>query len=427
MDTNNSTSSGRGITSQQAGILLKQNGPNELPSQKDRGLLHTIRSVIKEPMFMILVAAGVIYLILGEIQDALLLSSFIVFVLGVTIYQERKTERAVAALRKLSSPRATVIRDGKEVRIPSREIVPGDTVIVKTGDRIPADGYCTNADNFLVDESVLTGESLPVGKRVWEDQDSDKHLRPGGENQPLLWAGTLVNQGRAELTVTATGTRSVMGKIGVSLGTIEDEETLLRKEIQRLVKIFVVIGAVLCLSIVLYWAFFRESLLAGILAGLTLSMSMLPEEFPVVLTIFFTLGAWRLAKKNVLVRKTAIIETLGAATTLCVDKTGTITANTLTLDFIFMKGQRIPLTAKMIPSDAKDVLHTARLASALNPSGSLEKTIKNETDKRFPRLGKRSRRLDEGERISDDEGISCCCFIVAKSHRSNYWDSKRST
>jgi Ca2+-transporting ATPase len=363
-----------GLTSVQAKARLVKDGYNELPSQKDKNWVSVLLRVLSEPMLALLLAAGLLYVLLGEIQDTLLLSSFIVFVIGITFYQERKTEKALQALKNLTSPRALVIRDGTEAHIPGREVVVGDIVIVREGDRIPADSYVLKEDNLQTDESMLTGESLAVGKNVWKE---DQEFQNDEEKRNVTaFSGTLVVSGWATLRVYATGVSTQMGVIGKSLVTIVDEKTLLHKETSVIVRYAAFLGIVLCFVVVVLWAITRGNWIEGLLVGLTLSMSMLPEEFPVVLTIFFALGAWRLSKKHVLTRTPAVIETLGAATILCVDKTGTLTQNKMQLSRIFCKGNSIELHKnEEVYTDGETVLRYAFLASDSHPFDPLEKEI----------------------------------------------------
>lgn len=307
----------QGLTQKQATRLLEKNGYNELPSAKPKTLMSFLLEIIKEPMISLLLAATIIYFTLGDKAEAGLLSLSIIGVMAISIYQERKTEKSLQALTQLSSPRAIVVRDGKEKRIAGREVVVGDLIILVEGDRIPADASLLEATNLNVDESLLTGESRPVTKSV--------------EDNNRVFSGSMAISGHGLAVVTATAMGTELGKIGKSLSGIEIEKTLLQKEINTLVKWLATVGMILCLILVAYYVISRGHFIEGILAGLTLAIGIIPEEFPVVLLIFLSMGAWRLAKHNVLARRTATIETLGAATVLCVDKTGTITENKMTI------------------------------------------------------------------------------------------------
>ena len=263
--------------------------------------------------------------------------SFVILIIGITVYQEQKTERALEALRNLSSPRALVIRDGEQKRIPGREVVCGDMLILAEGDRVPADGVLLFSNNVQVDESLLTGESVPVRKIPWSR--GMRTDRPGGDDQPTVFSGTLVVQGQGLAEVRATGPRTEMGKIGAVLQTVERGDTRLKTEIARIVRTIAIVGLFLCVTIVVVYGLTRGNWLEGFLAGITLAMAILPEEFPVVLTVFLALGAWRISRKNVLTRQVSAIETLGSATVLCVDKTGTLTENRMAVQKYFAGGQ----------------------------------------------------------------------------------------
>jgi Ca2+-transporting ATPase len=318
-----------GLSAGEAIDRFKSEGPNELPSRETRQIWAIIAEVIREPIFILLVVAGSLYFVLGDIEEGGLLLFFVFVIIGITVYQERKTERALGALRSLSSPRALVIRDGALVRIPGREVVRGDLLFVSEGDRVAADALLLTATNLSVDESLLTGESAPVRKLPRKGTPFSRH--PGGDDQPFLYSGSLVVQGQGIADVQATGVSTEMGKIGKALQSLEPEETRLHAETSRIVRGIAFIGLVLFVLIVVVYGLTQESFVQGLLAGITLAMAILPEEFPVVLTIFLALGAWRLSRINVLARHVPAIETLGATTVLAVDKTGTLTLNRMTV------------------------------------------------------------------------------------------------
>ena len=367
----------RGLTDEESFRRLSEEGPNELPSAKRRGLLHIGLEVIREPMFILLLACGSLYLLLGDVKEALLLLGFVFVVAGITFLQERKTERALEALRDLSSPRALVIRSGEQKRIAGREVVRGDLLLLSEGDRVPADSIVISSTSTSVDESLLTGESIPVSKAP---ADGSIDLgRPGGDNTPFLFSGTLVVQGQAIAEVRATGPRTEMGKIGKALQTLEVENTPLQRQTGRLVKVFALIGLGMCSALVLVLGLTRGDWLKGLLAGLTLGMAMLPEEFPVVLTIFLALGAWRLSRHNVLTRRIPAVETLGATTALCVDKTGTLTLNQMTVADLAVNGEVLEISAKgtSLPEKFHPVVEFAILASPADPFDPMEKAMKD--------------------------------------------------
>lgn len=364
-----------GLSEEQAARRLAEEGPNELPSARRKSTLHIAGEVAREPMFLLLVACGSLYLFLGERQEAGMLLGFVFLVMGITIYQERKTERALEALRDLSSPRALVIREGIQRRIPGREVAPGDVVVVSEGDRIPADACLLASVSLSVDESMLTGESVPVRKSPQEEAVRDG--KPGGDDSPLLFSGTLVVRGQGIAEVTATGFRTEIGKIGKALQSLKEGETLLQRETERIVKIFSVIGVASCALLILIYGVTRGNWIEGILAGIALAMATLPEEFPVVLTIFLAMGAWRIAREGVLTRRVAAVETLGAASVLCVDKTGTLTQNRMVLGGLWGSGDNplFELKSDDLSETAHVLLEHGILASQKDPFDPMERAI----------------------------------------------------
>ena len=365
-----------GLSQNEAERKLAAEGYNELPESKRRSTLWIVFEVIHEPMFILLVASGLIYFVLGDVTEGIMLMSFVFVIIGITVYQEQKTERALEALRNLSSPRALVIRDGEQKRIAGREVVTGDMLILVEGDRIPADGILLSANNVSVDESLLTGESVPVRKISWT---AGVHAdRPGGDDQPFVYSGTLVVQGQGIAEVKSTGARTEMGKIGTVLQTVERGETRLKGEISRIVRTIAIVGIFLCTIIVVVYGLSRGNWIEGLLAGITLAMAILPEEFPVVLTIFLALGAWRISRKNVLTRQVPAIETLGSATVLCVDKTGTLTQNRMTVQSFFAGGQLCEHDATGKNSVAEichELAEFAILACKKDPFDPMEKAL----------------------------------------------------
>ena len=351
----------KGLLEKEAKENLEKYGFNELPSEKRRSIFVILLKVLKEPMLLLLLASGLIYLLLGDIKDSLILLSFIFLMIGMTFYQERKTERALESLKDLASPMAYVLREGQRERIKSREVVRDDILILQEGDRIPADAVILSSVNLTIDESLLTGESLSVTKSEWDGKQ--KLNQPGGDNQPFVYAGTMVTSGTGFAKVLQIGINTQMGKIGKSLQTIKQEDTLLKKETAKIVRSFAIMGISFCVLLVLVYGFVKSDFMGGILYGLTLSMSILPEEFPVVLIVFLAVGAWRISRYKVLTRNTQVIETLGACTVLCVDKTGTLTKNIMSL------GEVVGIK--------KNVLNCAFLASKQEPFDPIEKEIKN--------------------------------------------------
>jgi Ca2+-transporting ATPase len=365
----------RGLAEEEAAERLRLDGHNELPSTKRRSILAIAFEVLREPMFLLLVACGTIYLLLGDVQEALLLLGFVFVIMGITLYQERKTERALEALRDLSSPRALVIRDGVEKRIAGRDVVHGDTLVVTEGDRVPADAILLSAVNLSVDESLLTGESVPVRKIAAEE--IAPMSQPGGDDLPFVFSSTLVVQGHGIALVQATGIHTQIGKIGKALQTVEQEDTLLQKDTGRLVRNMAFVGLALCVLVVVVYGLTRGSWLQGFLAGITLAMATLPEELPVVLTVFLALGAWRISRKHVLTRRVPAIETLGSATVLCVDKTGTLTLNRMAVSQLCANGQHLDVhrPETRMPEPFHELVEYSVLASQEDPFDPMERAI----------------------------------------------------
>ncbi len=366
----------KGLTSDEAAEKIRTGGYNELPDAKKHGIFGIIVEVIKEPMFVLLVASGLIYFILGDMTEGIMLMSFVFVIIGITVYQEQKTERALEALRNLASPRALVIRDGEQKRIAGREVVTGDMLILVEGDRIPADGVLISSNNVSVDEALLTGESVPVRKISWTAGEHTE--RPGGDDQPFVYSGTLVVQGQGLVEVKSTGARTEMGKIGTVLQTVEQDETRLKGEIARIVRTIAIVGIFLCTIIVVVYGISPGNWIEGLLAGIILAMAILPEEFPLVLTIFLALGAWRISRKNVLTRQVPAIETLGSATVLCVDKTGTLTQNRMTVQSFFAGGQLCDHDAtgkNSVDEICHEVAEFAILACKKDPFDPMEKAL----------------------------------------------------
>ncbi|MFH1470959.1 MAG: cation-translocating P-type ATPase [Candidatus Micrarchaeota archaeon] len=364
----------KGLSESEAAELLKKHGPNELPSSKPRGILHIALEVAKEPMFLLLIAGGLLYLWIGEPKDAAMLFFFVFVVMGITFYQERKTERALEALRDLSSPRALVIRGGEQRRIAGKEVVIGDTLVLVEGDRVPADAVVIVCSNLTVDESLLTGESVPVRKANWDGKE-DKKI-PGGDGLPFIYSGSLVVSGRAVAKVLSIGFETELGKIGKALGSIETERSLLHKETDELVKKLALFGLALCLLVVITYGLVKSDWREGLLAGITTAMAVLPEEFPVVLTVFLALGAWRMSKRNVLASRAPAIETLGSATVLCVDKTGTLTMNQMSVAKLSCNGHAWAQEEGNLPEEFHELLEFGILACQKDPFDPMERAVR---------------------------------------------------
>ena len=305
-----------GLREDEAQRRLQRDGPNDIEPARRRSLVRRVLGLLAEPMFALLLAAVLIYLLLGDLGEGLTLAVFVLAVLALTLVQEGRADRSIEALRRLSEHRVQLIRGGVVVERPAREVVQGDVLLLAEGRRVAADGVLLQADNLQLDESLLTGESLPVSK----------HL--GGEPaNARLFAGTHVVRGQGLMQVQATGARTEVGQIGRSLQDIEPQPTPLQRQTAALVRVLAILALLLCAAMVLIEGLRSGQWLPALLVGIAAAMAMLPEEYPVVLAIFPALGARRLARHGVLTRRIQAIETLGATTVLCADKTGTITQN----------------------------------------------------------------------------------------------------
>ncbi len=355
---------------------IAKEGYNELPSSKPKSILALAWGVVKEPMFLLLVACGTLYLVLGDIQEGIMLLGFVLVIMGIEFYQEKKTEKALDALKDLASPRALVIREGCEKRIAGRDVVTDDLIILQEGDRVPADATVLYSVNLLADESLLTGESVPVRKSEWNG--TDKNTQPGGDDLPFVYSGSMIVQGNGIVKVTAIGSNTEIGKIGKALESVAEEPTKLKTEMSVLVRRLAIIGVSLCMVVILVFTLTRGDLLKGFLAGITLAMAMLPEEFPVVLSIFMALGAWRMSKKNVLTRKPSAVETLGSATVLCTDKTGTLTQNKMTVTRLYNGSEFFKVNrSTKFPEEFHEIIEYGILSSQTNPFDPMERAITN--------------------------------------------------
>jgi P-type Ca2+ transporter type 2C len=370
----------QGLSESAARSRLKTEGFNELPRSERRTSFRIFLEVLREPMLALLLASAFIYLFLGDLRETLILFAFATMSVAITVVQETRTERVLEALRDLTSPRALVIRDGDRKRVAGREVVRGDLVILSEGDRVPADVRLLEANDLHTDESLLTGESVPVRKssQVLLD-DGLSTGRPGGEDLPFAFSGSMVVRGTAVAEVIATGPRSEIGKIGQSILSLETEAPRLQTQTRKVVALFAIGGSAVSIAAILLYGFTRGGWLDAILAGIALGMSMLPAEFPVVLTVFMAMGAWRISRARVLTRRAAAIETLGSATVLCTDKTGTLTQNRMTVvelrsaqGSVWKQKYGDPET---IPLAFHSLVESSVLASARDPFDPMEKAF----------------------------------------------------
>ncbi|MHB1143943.1 MAG: cation-translocating P-type ATPase [Thiobacillus sp.] len=355
---------------------LATEGANALPDGGPHGTAAMLLEVIREPMFLLLIAAAAVYLVLGDLHEALMLLFFVAVVVGITLYQSHKTERVLQALRDLTSPRALVLRDGEKQRIAGREVVRGDIVMLAEGDRVPADALLLMCNGLQVDESLLTGEAAPVRKSVGEGRAFT--ARPGGDDLPTVYSGTLVVQGQGIARITATGPRTEIGRIGKSLQALRPEPSPVQRQVRRMMWAFALLGTVLCGVVVVLYGLTRDAWLEALLAGITLAISLLPQEFLVVLTVFLALGGWRISRSRVLTRRIPALETLGAATILCADKTGTITENRMTVTQLVTPDANYAVDygqVNALPEAFHELVEFSVLASMVDPFDPMEKAF----------------------------------------------------
>lgn len=363
-----------GLADSEAAARLRADGPNELARRGRRSALRVAADVLREPMLALLLVGGAIYLALGDRMEALVLLLLASLSVTITVVQETRSERALEALRDLASPRALVIRSGRRQRIAGRDVVAGDLLVVGEGDRVPADGWIIEDHGLRADESLLTGESLAVAKTAVSGGLAGALPRAGGDDASCLYAGTLIVGGNALCRVAATGMRTEMGRIGQSLARIDSETPRLQRQTRRLVLGFAAFAFIACLALLLFYGLHEGEWLAGALAGVALGMSLLPEEFPVVLSVFLAMGAMRLSRVRVLARRIAAIETLGSTTVLCTDKTGTLTQNRMQLARLQLPdGRRFDAQSPAQPPGAfRSLAEIGLMASAPEPVDPME-------------------------------------------------------
>ena len=381
-----------GLPAAEAARRLREDGPNSIPSARRAGIARIALEVLREPMLLLLCAASALYLVIGDLTEALILATSMLVVIGISVGQRVKTERALEALRDLSSPRARVVRDGVQQRVPGTDVVRGDVLVLSEGDRVAADGVLLAANDLAADESLLTGESLPAEKNL-----------SGADRAERVFSGTLIVRGHGYAEVVATGARSELGRIGRMLGEIEPERTSLETETRRIVRVVAAFAVSLSALVAVLYMVLRGGWVDGVLSGLTLAMAILPEEFPVVLTVFLALGAWRIARRDVLTRRMPAIEMLGAATVLCVDKTGTLTENRMAVKEVFAGGAWVHVApGAPLSEEQRAVLAHAALASELAPFDPMESAILAAAALHAPEVVERRRtwRLDHDYSLS---------------------------
>jgi Ca2+-transporting ATPase len=363
------------LSSEEARRRLAEGGPNELSTRPRRVKLGLLAETVREPIVLLLLAAGALYLLFGEPRDSILILVFLVVIIGLDFYQGAQTEDALAALRALSEPEVWVFRDGAARLLPARELVPGDRIRLVEGNRVPADAVVLESVGLQVDESLLTGEAVPIPKGPAETDAP--WSGPGPGSQGFLYAQTLVVSGEGTAQVRSTGDRTEAGRIAGALGTISREVPLLQRQTRALVLSISVAAMALSLLVALLVGLSSGAWIPGLLAGIAVAIALLPEEIPIVLTVYTALGARRLAERHALARRLSAIPTLGAVTVLCTDKTGTLTLNRMTVAEVFPAGARLP-SALPAPSGSPgvhDLLLTASRASALASQDPMEQAI----------------------------------------------------
>lgn len=368
-----------GLTREEAAARLLRDGPNILPANRPKSLWSIALHVLIEPMFVMLLIAGGLYLALGDRAEAIFLLSFVLVIMTITLVEERKTQRALEALRDLSAPTATVIRDGVEMVIPSAEVVVGDVLSLREGDRIAADAVMQDG-RLEADESLLTGESAPVSKSV-------------ETLAAQLYAGTVITKGRGVALASATATATEIGHIGSALASTREATSRLQSASRILVRRFA--AAAILVSVALFllnWLWDSHDILTSLLSGIALAMSILPEEIPVILTVFLALGAWRIARQKVLTRRVPAIETLGSITVLAVDKTGTLTQNRMHVAELRTQEARFADGESVLPAPLRELAYAAMLATPHDSFDPMEKAIRH--------FG--SHWLEDTERLSAD-------------------------
>ncbi len=361
-----------GLTDEQVLQSRASHGQNKLVFEKENRFLDALRGLAKEPMVILLLVASVIYFASGDYGDGIFLAIAIVMVASISLYQDSRSRHALQKLKDFTQPHSKVYRNGEVIEIKSEELVVGDSLIVDEGSTIPADGTIIHSNDFSVNESILTGESLSVYKDVTNDDSS-------------IYLGTTVASGLAIATITAIGNNTALGKIGKSLEDIESEKTPLELQIGNFVKKMVFWGAMVFLVV---WGInYAQSLdlLDSLLKALTLAMSILPEEIPVALTTFMALGAWRLMKLGVVVKQMKTVETLGSATVICTDKTGTITQNKMSLARVYvLSSGKITNPEHELSTEEKELIRLAMWASEPIPFDPMELALHESYAQNFP-------------------------------------------
>lgn len=364
----------QGLTSGEAARRLAQFGPNAPPEAPPLGFFAIALRTLKEPMFALLMAAAALYLFVGDLGEGLFMVAGAAASISLVVVQELRSERALKALQRLAEPMAHCLRDGEQRRIPARDLVPGDVILVGEGERLPADGVLLSGDALVIDESILTGESAPVTKTLAGDGAELAFPDPGGDYTPFLYAGSMIVRGSGVAEVARTGARTAVGGLGASLAAIQGEPSPLQRRTGELVAKLGVFALIFCGVVIVAYGLVHGDWFEGAIAGITLAIGLLPEEFPMVLAIFLALGAFRLAGRNVLVRRSSVTETLGSTSILCVDKTGTLTQNRMTITAL-STGHGINPVPEAPSADEHRLLRAALRACSQNPVDPMDRAV----------------------------------------------------
>ncbi len=362
-----------GLTTAEVVALRAVHGRNVIASASRNLWWSTVRDVLAEPMFVLLIIAAVLYGLLGDRPQAMTLLAFVVAEVALTMFQSHRTASVLSALRDLSAPRAHVLRDGIRTSVSAVELVPGDVVFVEEGAKVPADGLVVEAHELSVDESLLTGESIAVDKFPCSPDDG---TLPAVMSN-ALFSGTMVVRGQGCMSVTAIGAKTQLGQIGTQLADVKEAPSPLQREIRTFVRRFATLAMLICALLVLAYRWRTDAWLPGLLAGITLAISILPEELPVIMTVFMALGARRIVAEGVLTRRLSAIETLGQTSVLCVDKTGTLTQNRMSVRVLYANGDEawISNDAPEIRPVFHELIEYLVLASEIEPVDPMERAF----------------------------------------------------
>lgn len=352
-----------GLSDAQVIAAREQYGQNKTAYKKTNRFLNALVLISKEPMTILLLAASTIYFISGKTSDGIFLTSAIILIAVISSYQNARSNNALEKLKDFTKPKCKVIRNGITIEIKTEELVFGDNLLIEEGNAIAADGTIIHSNDFSVNEAILTGESMPVFKN-------------SSAKDNIVFQGTTVTSGLAIATITSIGSETKLGKIGKSLEEIKEEKTPLEIQIGNFVKKMAIAGVLIFLIVWIINYFNSYQLFDSLLKALTLAMSILPEEIPIAFTTFMALGAWRMMQNGIIVKQMKTVETLGSATVICIDKTGTITENKMSLARIFtLKSQKITDAEEELSIDEKQLIAIAMWASEPIPFDPMEKAL----------------------------------------------------